>query len=297
MSQRTLVLTNPGSRSGDRDFEALAERLRENGEIKLVRPERPQDLPQAIRDHAGKVDRIVLGGGDGTVNLALDALLEVDLPVGLLPLGTANDLARSLAIPEDIDEAINIILRGHLRRIDVARANDVSFINAIGMGLGPQMTREMDSDIKSRFGVLAYLIGIVRAFRRQQHFAARIDSDSRQQRDRYLQITVANGIHYGGGMTVAEDARLDDGQLDVLLVRRQSHWRLLASALRFKLGQTGDADSMVHWRCKKLRIETDQEMEVTADGEFLTATPVECKVMPGALQVFAPELAVELFRS
>jgi diacylglycerol kinase (ATP) len=289
MSPRTLLLTNPGSRSGDRDFESLAERLRENGQIKLVRPERPEELPRAIREHAGKVDRIVLGGGDGTVNLALDALIEAGLPVGLLPLGTANDLARSLEIPDDIDEAINIILRGHLRQIDVARANDVSFVNAIGIGLGPQMTREMDGDTKSRFGVLAYLIGIARAFRRQRDFAARVETDRGRHEGHYIQITVANGIHYGGGMTVAEDARLDDGQLDVLLVRRQSRWSLLASALRFKLGHTRNADYLTHWRCTELSVETEHELEVTADGEFLTCTPVECEVLPGALKFFAPE--------
>lgn len=289
MSPRTLLLTNPGSRSGDRDFEAFAERLRENGQIKLVRPEQAEALPAAIREHAGQVDRIVLGGGDGTVNLALDALLEVNLPVGLLPLGTANDLARSLEIPENVDEAINIILRGHLRKVDVARANDVSFINAIGIGMGPQMTRAMDSDTKSRFGVLAYLIALARVFRRQRDFAARLESDGGRHEGRYLQITVANGIHYGGGMTVAADARLDDGQLDVLLVRGQSRWSLLSNMLRMKLGQTRNADTLSHWRCSQLSIETEHELEVTADGEFLTCTPVECKIMPGALEFFAPE--------
>lgn len=289
MSERTLIVTNPGSRSGDRAIDKVIEGLRGGGELTVERPDKPEDLPAAIREHAGKVDRVVLGGGDGTVNLALDALLEVGLPVGLIPLGTANDLARSLDIPENLEEAVNIILRGHRRRVDVARANDVSFINAIGMGMGPQMTREMDADIKSRFGVFAYLVGVMRVFRRHRYFSARIESDRGNHQGRYLQITVANGIHYGGGMTIADDARLDDGQLDVLLVRRQSHWQLLGNALRFKLGQTRNADTLTHWRCSRVSIETDRELEVTADGEFLTCTPVECEVIPGALEFFAPE--------
>jgi diacylglycerol kinase (ATP) len=289
MSERTLVLVNPGSRSGSRDIDAAIDRLRDFGELTLVRPERPEDLPEAIKRHAAAVDRIVLGGGDGTINLALDALVEVGRPVGIIPLGTANDLARSLDIPEDIGEALNVIIRGELRQVDVARANDVSFINAIGIGLGPQMTLEMTPDIKSRFGVFAYLIGIARAFRRQRRFAARLDSDRGQHQGHFLQITVANGIHYGGGMTVADDARLDDGLLDVLLVRRQSRWRLLANALRFRSGQTRSADTLIHWRCTQLSIQTDQEMSVTADGEFLASTPVNCEVMPGALRIFAPD--------
>ncbi len=286
---KSLLVTNPGSRCGDKGIEEIEARLQRWGELVRVNPEQPEDLPEAILEHGKQVDQIILGGGDGTVNLALDALLEVDRPLGLLPMGTANDLARSLNIPDDLEQALNIVLRGHQRRIDIAFANDVSFINAIGMGLGPQMTREMDSETKAQFGVVAYLVGIVRAFHKQRGFAAQVDGGSCRFDGRFLQITVANGIHYGGGMTVAEDAKIDDGLLDVLLVPEQSRLALLASALRFRLGQTRDADNLVHRRCKALRIETDPPLAITADGEFLAETPVECKVRRHALAVYTPE--------
>jgi len=290
MSISTLLITNPGSRSGDGDIDHAAERLGEQGAVDVVRPDQPRALPAAIRERAESFDRIVLGGGDGTVNLALDALMEVDKPFGLLPLGTANDLARSLEIPRKPERAVEVILAGHLRRLDAARVNDVSFINAIGIGLGPQVTREMDAESKSRLGVLAYLKGIVRALEHQPAFRARIESANRRRAGEYVQITIANGIHYGGGITIADDAKLDDGELDVLLVPRQSHWRLLGNALRFKTGLTRAADSLTHWRCQKLSIETDQTMDVTADGEFLTETPLECRVIPSCLSIYAPAL-------
>jgi len=289
MSLRTLLITNPGSRSGESDIDDAAERLEREGDLNRVHPDRPQDLPEAIRKHAGNADRIVLGGGDGTVNLALDVLLEVDKPVGLLPMGTANDLARSLDIPTDLDKAVDVIVRGNTRRIDVARVNGVSFINAIGIGLGPQMTREMDSESKSRFGVLAYLIGITRALRGYPAFTARITSDGGEHQGRYLQVTVANGIHYGGGMTIADDAKIDDGKLDVLLTREQSRLSLLGNALRFRSGLTHNADTLTHWRCTSLELESDETLDVTADGEFLTETPVDVSVIPRALTLFAPD--------
>ncbi len=290
MSISTLLITNPGSRSGDGDIDHAAARLGEQGDVEIVRPSKPRALPAAIRERAGSFDRIVLGGGDGTVNLALDALIEADKPLGLLPLGTANDLARSLEIPRKPERAVEVILAGQLRRLDAARVNDVSFINAIGIGLGPQVTREMDAESKSRLGLLAYLKGIVRALKHQRVFRAQITSDDRTRKGEYVQITIANGIHYGGGMTIADDAKLDDGELDVLLVPRQSHWRLLGNALRFKTGLTRTADSLTHWRCDKLSIETDKTMDVTADGEFLTETPLECRVIPACLSVYAPAL-------
>jgi YegS/Rv2252/BmrU family lipid kinase len=288
VSTSTLLITNPGSRSGDGDIGRAADMLREHGEVEVVRPERPADLPAAIRERGPDFDRLVLGGGDGTVNLALDALVELDKPVGILPLGTANDLARSLFIPSRLERAVEVILAGHLRQLDIARANDVSFINAIGIGLGPHMTRRMDDESKSRFGVLAYLKGIVEALETQPEFEARIVSDEKSREGAYVQITVANGIHYGGGMTVAEDAKLDDGQLDVLLVPRQSKWMLLGNALRFRTGLTRAADTLTHWRTRSVSIETDRTMDVTADGEFLTETPLSCEVVPGRLSVYAP---------
>lgn len=290
MGTSTLLITNPGSRSGDGDIDHAAERLGEQGEVEIVRPDEPQALPAAIRERARSFDRIVLGGGDGTVNLALDALVEVDKPLGLLPLGTANDLARSLEIPRKPARAVEVILTGHLRRLDAARVNDVSFINAIGIGLGPQVTREMDAESKSRLGVLAYLKGIVRALEHQPVFRARIESEGLTRESEYVQITIANGIHYGGGMTVANDAKLDDNRLDVLLVPRQSHWSLLGNALRFKTGLTQTADTLTHWRCRELSIDTSKTMDVTADGEFLTETPLECRVIPSCLSIYAPAL-------
>lgn len=288
MPASTLLITNPGSRSGNRAIERAIERLQRQGRVEQVRPEKPRDLPDTIRERARDFDRVVLGGGDGTVNLALDALIDIDKPLGLLPLGTANDLARSLDIPRRIDAAVDVILAGHTRRVDAARVNDVSFINAVGIGLGPQMTREMDADSKARLGVLAYLRGIVHALQRQRVFHARVQSDERTREGDYVQITIANGIHYGGGMTIADDAKLDDGRLDVLLVPRQSHWSLLGNALRFRTGFTRAADTLTHWRCAELSVETEGAMDVTADGEFLTETPVECQVIPACLSIYAP---------
>lgn len=288
MSLSTLLLTNPGSRSGDDDLDNVAERLEAEGPVQLHRPEKPEDLPRLLRRHGPECDRVVLGGGDGTVNLALDALLEVARPMGLLPLGTANDLARSLCIPEDIDDALDVILRGETRRIDIARANEVSFVNAIGMGLGPQMTREMDAETKSRFGVLAYLLGVVRAFRKQKDFQARVRIDEHEHRARCTQITIANGIHYGGGMTISEDAKLDDGCLDVLMIHPENRLVLLANALHLRLGRTRANDAMTHRRCRRVEVHTEPALEVTADGEFLLRTPLDCSVQAGALEVFAP---------
>ncbi len=287
-SSSTLLIINAGSRSGGDDIDRATERLQHAGPVDVVRPENPGALPDAIRQRGGQFDRIVLAGGDGTINLALDALREIDMPVGILPLGTANDLARSLDIPLALDGAVDVILAGNLRRIDVGCVNNVSFINAIGIGMGPEMTHEMDSESKSHLGVLAYVKGMVQVLKRQHVFHARITSEGRSSEGEYVQITIANGIHYGGGMTIAADAGLNDGQLDVLLVPKQSNWSLLGNTFQFRSGYTRVGDSLKHWRCPEISLETDATMEVTVDGEFLTDTPIECRVIPSCLSIYAP---------
>jgi len=288
MNQTTLLVANPGSRSGDGELDRATQRFEQQGKVEFVRAGQPEDLPELLRRQGRDFDRIVLGGGDGTVNLALDALLELGRPFGILPLGTANDLARSLDIPQSLDRAVDVILDGHTRRLDVSRVNEVSFINAVGIGLGPRMTQEMDRESKALLGVMAYAKGVARALRRQPVFNARVESDGWSREGEYVQITIANGIHYGGGMTVASDAKIDDGQLDILLVPRQSRWSLLGNALRFRTGMTRNADSIRHFRSASVRIETGEAMSVTADGEFLTETPADCRVLADGLTVYAP---------
>ncbi len=283
----TLLITNTVSGSEDGPLTELSEALA--GRVRILALGPDDDLPARIREAGSEVERIVLHGGDGTVNWALDALLDVDRPVGLIPAGTANDLARSLGLPADPLAAVEIINRGHQRRIDIARVNGISFVNALGIGLGPRTTRAMESDEKSRFGVGAYFLGLLRALRRVPRFRARIESEDREREGRFVQLTVANGIHYGGGMTVSRQARLDDGHLDVLLVGVRSRWQLLANAARFKTGLTENSKIFDHWQCRKLTIVTEPSLEVTADGEFLTHTPVDCEVIPKALTVFAPQ--------
>lgn len=285
----TLLVANAGSAS---DLGGAAELSRAlTGPVQTHVLGAEDDLPACIREAGERIARIVLCGGDGTINWALDALLDAKRPIGLIPAGTANDLARSLGIPPDPRQAVEIINRGHRRRIDVARANDVSFVNALGIGLGPLTTRAMEGKEKATFGVGAYLLGLIRALRRIPRFSARVESGDRQCEGRFIQITVANGIHYGGGMTVSEHAQLDDGRLDVLLVRARSRWQLLANALRFKTGFTENSEVLEHWQCRTLKITTAHPLDITADGEFLTRTPVACDVLPEALTFFAPPTA------
>ena len=284
---RTLLLVNPNARSGEEELGELILPLQNLGPV--IAPTRldREAVRKAIGQYAGSVARIVIGGGDGSLHAALPAVLEAKLPLGVLPLGTANDFARSLGIA-DVQAAVEVIVSGVTRPVDVGVVNDICFLNAVGIGIGPEINRSLDKESKSSLGVLAYLIQAIKNLRRSRGMSAVIECDGAQHALRSLQITIGNGIHYGGGMTIARDARLDDGILDVLSIPPQSFWRLLLKGPAIRSGDAGRIDELQTFRASEVRVRTRKPRDVTADGEQVTRTPIECRVLTGRLQVFAP---------
>jgi YegS/Rv2252/BmrU family lipid kinase len=245
-------------------------------------------MPAAIRRHAEAVDLVVLGGGDGTINAGAAALLATQLPLGILPLGTANDLARTLGIPTEPEAAARVILGGVRRRIDLGEVNGRPFFNVASIGLSVAITRGLTSELKRRWGRLAYAVATLRALPQARPFRAELHYGDRVELVRTLQIAVGNGRHYGAGMVVADHAEPDDGLLHLYSLEFQRAWWLapLLPALR--------AGTQRRWRqvraadCAAVEIRTGRARRVDADGELLTATPARFRVLPRALEVFVP---------
>jgi hypothetical protein len=172
-------------------------------------------------------------GGDGTLNACASALVETGLPLGILPLGTGNDLARTLAIPTALEAAADVIVAGRQMHIDVGEVNGVPFLNVASIGMSVQLAEELTADVKRRFGALGYLVAAMRTLRKARSFRASIASPAGQVHVRTLQIAVGNGRHYGAGMTVAAHARIDDQLLDLYSIETSRIWRiaLMARAL------------------------------------------------------------------
>ena len=149
--RRALLIVNERSRQGQAAANQ-AENLLVAGGLKVMRKhsDSPQDLNAVVRRHAPEVDCIVLGGGDGTFNSASRALIETDRPLGVLPLGTGNDLARTLNIPMDLPGAVNVILAGRIHDIDIGDVNGQPFFNLASLGLTVQLTRNLTGDVKRR---------------------------------------------------------------------------------------------------------------------------------------------------
>jgi diacylglycerol kinase (ATP) len=289
MARRALLVVNRLSRSGEADLTSAIGCLKAAGvEVLPFGIENPAEIPKLIRAHRCRIDMVVLGGGDGTMNAASEAILELGIPMAILPLGTANDLARTLSIPTDLEGACAVAANGIRHRIDLGRANDKLFFNVASIGLSVAVARMIDGETKRRWGSAGYALTVMRALKEHRPFRARITCDGRLLRFHSIQIAVGNGRHYGGGLTVAEDAAIDDHQLDLYSIGPASMARLVLLAPALRTGRHGEFQGVHLLRGGRIEIETRRPLPVNTDGEVTTRTPVVFQVLPAAVEVMVP---------
>ncbi|CAN5130330.1 lipid kinase [soil metagenome] len=286
---RALLIVNASSRQGAADLTDVKTLLERRGlALHQVTPENAAGVASLIERHAPDVDRVIVGGGDGTLNCAAGALVKSGLPLGILPLGTANDLARTLGLPSDVRDAAEVIANGHAREVDVGCVNGVYFFNAADVGLGARVTARLDRETKSRWGILAYPHGVMSAWREHRAFAARVRCEGHEEIMRVIELKIANGKYYGGGTPVLEDAAIDDERLDLLAIRPLGFFRLLKIALALRAGAARDAEGVRVRSGRRIEITTRKPMDVSTDGEIRTTTPARFHILPRAIKVFAP---------
>ena len=152
--KKALLLVNQHARSGQKLLSQATRELQALGfELIQESTERPHHIPDAIQRYKNQVDLVIIGGGDGTLNAAIEGLINTDLPLGILPLGTANDLARTLGIPTYLPEACQVIAAGQIRRIDLGWVNGKYFFNVASLGLSVQITQRLTKEVKRRWGI------------------------------------------------------------------------------------------------------------------------------------------------
>src|SRR5215213_6339489 len=251
------LIVNARSRTGEKAFQQASDLLSSLGvtigaSYALSDPAR---LPETVREAILEGhDPIILGGGDGSVSSTVDYLAHHNVTMGLLPLGTANDFARTLEIPSGLEEACETIAYGKVVDIDLGLAGDNFYVNLASVGLGVEVTRSLSPQLKKRIGPLAYPVAAIKAFFKHEPFAARLtfpDGDHEPaEYDRLLQVAVGNGRFYGGGMVVAPGSGIGDRGLDVDGIRR--------GRSRDRVGVGGDvgggdfvkAESVDHFRTR-----------------------------------------------
>ncbi|HZO06701.1 MAG TPA: diacylglycerol kinase family protein [Solirubrobacterales bacterium] len=230
----------------------------------------------------------VVMSGDGLVGAIGGAMAGSETPLGILPGGRGNDLARVLGIPSEPEEAIDVVLGGQTRRIDVGEANGKRFLGIVSVGFDSEANRRANEN-KFLRGSLVYAWAAIVTLVKWKPARYTIRVDDERTRITGYSISVANSSCFGGGMYVAPDALLDDGEFDVVSVGDVSKLRYVSNLPKVFKGTHVEEDEVVRvFRAKHLELSASRPFPVYADGEHLTELPAKLRVLPRALSVLVP---------
>jgi diacylglycerol kinase (ATP) len=296
---RTCIIVNPNAGSVA-DLETLAERLGELPDAVVRQTEAAGDAErlarEAVRDGA---DLVVAAGGDGTLNEVVNGLSDDfgKARLGLLPLGTGNDFARSVGIPDDLEGALAVLEKGEARAVDVGRATigDTCrcFVNMSAGGFSGEVS-ERAGEAKERWGPLAYMRAAVDALPELKGFLTTILMNGAETlRMESSNIIVSNGRYVASGIPAAPRAVLDDGLFDVLIAPAITIPQLAGLVPQVLLGLHMDSDLLLFRRATRVEIECDPPMAFNVDGELIGEGTARFEILPRALRVIAGPEAEE----
>lgn len=243
-------------------------------------------VAQALRAvEAGEVP--VVMSGDGLVGAIGGALAGAETPLGIIPGGRGNDLARVLGIPDDSEGAIEVIATGNSRQIDVGEANGKRFLGIASIGFDSE-ANQIANETRFLRGSMVYAYALMRTLIRWKpaRFTLRVDDE--RFRFSGCSVSVANNRAFGGGMFIAPDAELDDGEFDIVVVGEMGKLRMVSSTPKLFKGTHVEMEEVQVFRAKHLELTASRAFPVYADGEHLTELPVSLRLLPRALNILAP---------
>ncbi|HEY8466841.1 MAG TPA: diacylglycerol kinase family protein [Solirubrobacterales bacterium] len=277
--QRVALLANPDSGSGDAgSVEGELRRL--GAEVFALEPD---EADAAVRLEP---DRIVIAGGDGSLARPAAAAARAGIPIAVVPVGTANDFARHLGVPEDTRDACALALAGEPRPLDLAWLERRPFLNVASVGLAPAAARRADA-LKGALGPLAYAVGAVRAGVRAEPVRCAVICDGKPwfEGDAW-QVTVACTGAFGGGSSV--DADPHDGRLDVVVIEANGRAALVRHAWGLRRGTLAEQQGAAKRLCRTAELRFDGRRRFNVDGELVETESCSFSIEPGAVQVVAP---------
>jgi YegS/Rv2252/BmrU family lipid kinase len=229
----------------------------------------------------------VVMSGDGLVGAVGGAMAGSETPLGIVPGGRGNDFARVLGIPDEPEDAVATILAGHSRRVDVGEVNGKRFLGIVSVGFDSEANRRANETHFLR-GNTVYAYAALRTLLswKPARFTIRVD-DERVRISGYS-VSVANSRAFGGGMFIAPNAELDDGEFDIVTVGEVGKLRFVSNLPKVFKGTHVEADEVRVFRAPHLELSASKPFPVYADGEHLTDLPASLRVLPQALSVLAP---------
>jgi diacylglycerol kinase (ATP) len=223
---------------------------------------------------------ILVIGGDGTIGATVDAFRERTLPISVVPTGTGNDFVKNLGIPRNLDDALNIALNGEITMSDCGVCNGRHFINGVGIGFDGKVVEYMAQNKSAWKGHLAYLSSVVKILAIYRESLLTYSYDHIISSEKIFLMTIANGTTFGGGFNIAPDAKIDDGLLDVCLIKAINPLRRFFKIPLMKKGRHGKLKEVNFFRVKEIAIGASDLLVAHLDGDFIGKPPFTISVKP-----------------
>lgn len=297
-SVRTAALVvNTKSRRGEEWFAQVKERLLLGGMelTEAIALKNPKKLKSEVaRLIATGVSMVIVGGGDGTFSAIARLFARKQTILGVLPLGTGNAFARDLQIPAQVETACDTILNGKLAQIDLGIVGDQDFVNVATIGLSTLIAQGLEPGLKKKLGRAVYLLSVVRALSLIRPFNVKLeipgpDGKGVVHEFECLQLVIGNGHFHAGPFPVAPDASITGGWLSIYALASTRRLAFLKMAFYMAFGKHIDLDEVKTFRVHSGKLSASPKQKITVDGEVVQSTPVDFRVMKGALRVMVPE--------
>jgi diacylglycerol kinase (ATP) len=292
MKSRLIVNPVSGTDAAPDYLQIINERLRERvGEMDIVMTVAEGDAAKAGEQAAREgYSTLFVAGGDGTLNEVLNGVARVpaglkQITFGLIPLGTGNDFASALGLPEDVETAIEILLRGRVVETDVGKLNNRRFINVSAGGFIAEVSDAVNPQLKTVAGKLAYLIGGAQVLLDYEPVGARIrlleDGERVEERELKIQMfAVCNSRMVGGGRLIAPHAVINDHLLDVCVVEEMPTLEFISLLTEVSSGDHIEDERVLYFRAREIDFKFDRTIKVNTDGEVLEADACQYSLEP-----------------
>ncbi|MBC7472273.1 MAG: YegS/Rv2252/BmrU family lipid kinase [candidate division SR1 bacterium] len=295
MQRKYFLILNSKSRKVSKDKSGFLKALSQHGiEIeRIFELSDSNNLKKQLSTINPKSSIILIASGDGAVSSVIDYFVYTEALVGIIPMGTANSFARSLGIPSELNDALEVIKANYFTQIDLGKIGNDYFANTANIGISSLINQSVNDSTKSIFGRSAYLFSAVYHLLFAKSFDLVITDENKSKNYfRSVELLIANG-QYQGGINLAPNASLKSSQINLRIVKAgfMSKFKLLVFWLGRVFGQTWFKDIIVDLEGKSFLIETKPKLRVDIDGEGGIATPFEISIAPKAINIIIKENA------
>lgn len=289
--KKARLIYNPfsGKRVFGNRLDLVIHKLQSGGyEVTPIRTTKIEDIYNSMKNAQG-YDCIITSGGDGTINQVINAMMKnnINVPIGILPSGTANDFANHLNLPKHTSEACDVIINNKISEFDLGKINDKYFINVAAGGLLTDVSQKIDTNLKSTLGKMAYYIKGIEQIPNFRAIPISINCDGETINEMIYLFVILNGSS-AGGFKLAPNSTANDGILDLVAIRSCNMMELFNLFISTLKGEHLENNNIIYLRGKKFIIQCDEKVETDIDGETGPKFPMYVSVSSKKLKVFTP---------